>query len=194
MSGVVSERGGDMSGYRDGWCALVAAFVLLAASESGAQLADPPLGWDMWAPGWTQRESWRPERMDDGLSLRRDRHYAFIREGVPAAYRDAQNPLSGTPANIERGRALYTANCAGCHDPAGMGQGDAGSALYPSPALLAQLLRMPYAVDPYLLWAISEGGESFGTRMPAFKETLGEEQIWQIITFMRAGFPPEGAP
>jgi hypothetical protein len=31
---------------------------------------------------------------------------------------------------------------------------------------------MPYAVDTYLLWAIAEGGEPFGTQMPAFKDTL----------------------
>ena len=47
-----------------------------------------------------------------------------------------------------------------------------GNALYPSPALLAHLLRMPQAVDEYLLWAISEGGDPFGTAMPAFKGPL----------------------
>jgi mono/diheme cytochrome c family protein len=53
---------------------------------------------------------------------------------------------------------------------------------------------MPDAVDEYLLWAISEGGKSFGTNMPAFKDALTEEQIWQIITYMRAGFPAVDAP
>jgi mono/diheme cytochrome c family protein len=50
---------------------------------------------------------------------------------------------------------------------------------------------MPEAVDPYLMWAVSEGGKSFGTRMPAFKDRLNEAQIWQIITYMRAGFPSD---
>jgi mono/diheme cytochrome c family protein len=62
-------------------------------------------------------------------------------------------------------------------------------ALYPSPALLAHLIRMPDTVDEYLLWAISDGGKPFGTKMPAFKDALTEEQIWQIVTYMRAGFP-----
>jgi mono/diheme cytochrome c family protein len=70
-----------------------------------------------------------------------------------------------------------------------MGPGDAGLALYPSPALLAELRRMPWAVDEYLLWAISGGGAPFATEMPAFMDTLTREQIWQIITYMRAGFP-----
>jgi len=53
---------------------------------------------------------------------------------------------------------------------------------------------MAYAVDPYLLWAISEGGQPFGTQMPAFKDTLEREEIWQIVTYMRAGFRPADAP
>jgi mono/diheme cytochrome c family protein len=186
-----------MSRSRLRWGALLAVGLgvgFLAAGESGAQLADPPLGWDMWDPGWMRRDSWQPDRMDDALSLRMDRHQAVIRDGVPAPYRDAQNPLSRTPATVARGRALYAAHCAACHDPTGMGDGDAGSALYPSPALLAHLLRMPYAVDPYLLWSISEGGAPFGTQMPAFKDTLDQDQIWQVITYMRAGFPPNDGP
>jgi len=43
--------------------------------------------------------------------------------------------------------------------------------------------------DEYLLWTISEGGERFGTDMPAFEDKLGEEDIWKIIAYMRAGFP-----
>jgi mono/diheme cytochrome c family protein len=155
-----------------------------------AQLRDPPVGWDMWDPGWTRRDVWRPDRMDRSLRWRLTRHETFMREGVPPAYRGASNPSARTPDTIRAGGALYAANCAACHDPSGLGEGDAGQALYPSPALLAHLLRMPDAVDEYLLWAISEGGEPFGTAMPAFKDTLSTEQIWQIITYMRAGFPP----
>jgi mono/diheme cytochrome c family protein len=117
------------------------------------------------------------------------RHETFMRDGVPTAYRGARNPMSRTPDTVREGGALYAKECAICHDASGMGHGDAGLALYPSPALLAHLLRMPQAVDEYLLWAISEGGEPFGTAMPAFKEALASEEIWQIITYMRAGFP-----
>ena len=48
---------------------------------------------------------------------------------------------------------------------------------------------MPMAGDEYLLWTVSEGGQRFGTDMPAFKDTLTEDQIWSIIAYMRAGFP-----
>jgi mono/diheme cytochrome c family protein len=157
-----------------------------------AQLRDPPLGWDMWDPGWTRREMWQPERMDESLRWRMSRHRAFMQDGVPAAYQGARNPMARTPETIAAGGAIYAEECATCHDPSGTGHGDAGLALYPSPALLAELIRMPQAADEYLLWAISEGGEPFGTQMPAFKEVLSAEQIWQVITYMRAGFPAAG--
>jgi mono/diheme cytochrome c family protein len=128
--------------------------------------------------------------MDRSLRWRMTRHDAFIRDGVPAAYAGARNPRTRTPETIKEGGALYARECAACHEDAGMGDGDAGNALYPSPALLAYLLRRPQAADEYLQWAIFEGGEPFGTAMPAFKDSLTRDQIWQIITYMRAGFPP----
>ncbi|HSA82267.1 MAG TPA: cytochrome c [Geminicoccaceae bacterium] len=165
------------------------AFAALYSREARTQLRDPPLGWDMWNPGWMRRESWDPQRADQSLRWRMTRHQAFMKDGVPAAYRAARNPMTNTPDTIREGSMLYAENCASCHDASGLGHGEAGLALYPSPALLAHLIRMPDAVDEYLLWAISDGGKSFGTKMPAFKDALTEEQIWQVITYMRAGFP-----
>jgi mono/diheme cytochrome c family protein len=167
------------------------AVAALGPGGARAQLQEPPLGWDMWDPGWTRRDVWdEPDRMDQSLRWRMTRHRTFLRDGVPAAYRGARNPLTGTPATIAAGGAIYADNCASCHDASGMGHGDAGLALYPSPALLAELIRMPQAVDEYLLWAISEGGAPFATQMPAFMHTLTQEQIWQVISYMRSGFPP----
>jgi hypothetical protein len=70
-----------------------------------------------------------------------------------------------------------------------LGNGDLAQALSPSPALLAYLIQQPFAIDQYLLWSISEGGKQFGTAMPAFKDVLTEQQIWQIVAYLRAGFP-----
>ncbi len=69
--------------------------------------------------------------------------------------------------------------------------------LTPSPALLAYLVQQPIAVDQYLLWTISEGGQAFGTAMPAFKKVLSQDEIWEIVAYLRAGLPmvePEGGP
>ena len=69
------------------------------------------------------------------------------------------------------------------------GMRPAPRSLLPSPALLAFIIQRPISVDEYLLWSIAEGGKQFDTEMPAFKTILTRDEIWQIIGYMRAGFP-----
>lgn len=112
-----------------------------------------------------------------------------MHSGVPKAYRGKTNPHTNTPEIIQAGSTLYTKQCASCHGAQGMGDGEAGRDLSPSPALLAYIIQMPMSVDEYMLWTISEGGQPFGTEMPSFKNSLSEDEIWKIVTFIRAGLP-----
>lgn len=150
----------------------------------------PPCCQDMWNPGWMQRDMWGPGRMGPMHRTRMLWHRAFVRGNIPQQYLRQANPLPRTTKVIRVGGILYTNNCAACHGQRGMGDGEAGKALNPSPALLAYMIRMPMAVDGYFMWSIAEGGKRFGTDMPAFKDTLKTDEIWKIITYMRAGFPP----
>jgi mono/diheme cytochrome c family protein len=119
------------------------------------------------------------------------RHWTFMHQGVPTEYRGQTSTVAPTEATVREGATHYAQNCASCHGPTGLGDGEAGRALNPSPALLAYMINMPMAVDEYLLWTISEGGQSLGTDMPAFKDRLEPGEIWKIVAFMRAGFPEE---
>ncbi len=145
--------------------------------------------WDMWNPNWMQRDMWGPGRMGPGMQQRMARHWSFMHQGIPAAYQGARNPLSTDAKTISEGRTLYQDNCASCHGATGMGDGEVANSLNPSPALLAYMIQMPMAVDEYMLWSIADGGEAFGTDMPAFKDALKRDEIWKIIAYMRAGFP-----
>ena len=160
-----------------------------ATTEIRAQHLDPPLGWDIWDPTWSTREIWKGEEADETVRWRKERHQVYIDQGVPEAYRDARNPLPRIPRVLEAGGTLYAKHCASCHDAGGQGGGDAGLSLFPPPALLVHLIRLPSRVDEYLIWSIAEGGEAFASDMPAFKDALDAEEAWQIITYMRAGFP-----
>ncbi len=146
-------------------------------------------GLDLWshepaaAPRLGTRET-TPE-----LRSRAERHREFLQAGVPLEYRSRRSPYPAVTKIITDGGRLYTAHCATCHGTKGLGDGKAGRDLTPLPALLAYMIERPSSVDEYLLWSISEGGAQFGTKMPAFKETLTEPQIWQIVAYMRGGFP-----
>ena len=107
------------------------------------------------------------------------RHHAQIPEG----YAGLTNPVQADEASLERGAALYIANCASCHGDGGMGDGPAGSALNPAPSAIAHTSQM--MADDYLFWRISEGGVPFSTTMPAWK-ALDEQARWDVINYMRA--------
>jgi len=144
---------------------------------------------DYWQPEWMTQHLWGPGRMPKGLETRLLRHKTFVSSGGGKEYEGARSTVGQTPEVIAAGGRLYTENCSGCHGNNGMGNGDLGKALSPSPALLAYMITRPIAVDEYLLWSVSEGGKQFATEMPAFKERLPREEIWKIIAYMRAGFP-----
>ena len=131
--------------------------------------------------------------MPRGMRVRLLRQTAFMHHGVPKAYAGKQSTAPKGPATTAAGRRIYAENCASCHGETGLGNGEAGHPLSPSPALLAYMIRRPIAVDEYLLWTISEGGAQFGSEMPAFKDRLGSEDIWRVVACMRVGFPPVDA-
>jgi len=173
---------------------LVVTLAFLLSAHSMASIAQAqsqqssPSGFDYWQPEWMTRQLWGAGHMPKSMMARLLRHTTYVNFGVEKEYEGAQSPLTGKPAAIAEGAKLYAEYCAACHGPNGMGNGDAGKALAPSPALLAYMIRRPIAVDEYLLWSISEGGKQFGTDMPAFKDKLSREEIWKIIAYMRAGF------
>ena len=146
---------------------------------------------DMWNPHWMQRDMWDQRHMGPMMNRRMARHWTFMHQGVSDEYRGARNPYASDANAVGEGKTLYSANCESCHGATGMGDGEEAHTLNPSPALLAYMIQRPMAIDEYMLWTISEGGTAFGTAMPAFKDALTQDQIWKIVTFMRAGFPAE---
>ena len=171
----------------------IAAFLavagLIGAISAAAQVrlvAEPPVPKDdMWQP----RHLWGGEVVSPTARARMQRHWTYMHAGVPLEYRGLARPVDTTEENVSRGLVLYHENCAACHGIHGLGGGNRALGMAPSPALLAQMIRRPGAADEYLMWTISEGGKAFGTDMPSFKENLSRDEIWDVIAYMRAGFP-----
>ena len=103
----------------------------------------------------------------------------------PADYAGKTNPLAGNADAVAKGKEQYSALCTSCHGEKGLGDGPAGMALTPTPANLQQAATE--ASDAYLFWRVSEGGamDPFKSSMPAQKSVLKEEQIWQVITYVK---------
>ena len=71
------------------------------------------------------------------------RHRQFMTGGVPEPYASMRDPLPDTAEVVARGRTLFQENCASCHGPRGLGDGEAGRQLSPPPSNLAALTEMP---------------------------------------------------
>lgn len=119
------------------------------------------------------------------MNMSMARHHFVMRNGIGDAYRGLSNPLSGNREDVDQGQALYEQHCATCHGESGRGDGPAGEQLQPRPANIARFAKMPMALDAYLFWTISEGGQPIGSAMPPMKNTLENDAIWKIIAYLR---------
>lgn len=113
-----------------------------------------------------------------------------------------RNPLSGTEAEIERGRTLYETYCFVCHGPGGKGRGVAVN--YDGEENVANNNRFPFIPalnltegtgptrsDGYI-WGMIENGRGM---MPSYRR-IDDEDRWYIIEYVRdlqrrAGAAPE---
>ncbi len=97
------------------------------------------------------------------------------------------NPFPPTEASLAAGAALYGQQCAVCHGPAGRGDGPQAAALNPRPVDLRQ--HVTAHPDAVLFGFMSDGVR--GTAMPAYRETVAEEDRWNLLNFIKtfAGQP-----
>jgi len=100
---------------------------------------------------------------------------------VPAEFAGLTNPLGADAAAAAAGADVFKNNCTSCHGEQGHGDGPAGIALDPRPKDLA--IFAPAVEDDYLFWRITTGKP--GTAMIAWKGVLTDEQIWQVVAFIR---------
>lgn len=118
------------------------------------------------------------------------RKQQVVMHGVPSPYAELRDPSLDTAAKLRRGRTVFDRECAACHGWSGQGNGPDAFGLVPAPADLEWLARTPKRrAEPYIYWSIAEGGQSFGSEMPAYKRTLPKKDIWAVTAWLRAGMP-----
>ena len=83
------------------------------------------------------------------------------------------NPLPNTPEVAAAGKAIFEQRCQICHGIEGRGDGVAASKLATQPANLRLLNNKP---EGLIAMRIIGGGSV----MPAWKNILTEEEIWQL--------------
>jgi len=91
--------------------------------------------------------------------------------GVLFAGAEAGMPDLADPAVVEAGQALYREkHCSHCHGATGQGG--------------VNLVKRDLSNPAYVFEAIAAGRERGSIRMPAFREMLSDEEIWQTAAYV----------
>ena len=93
-----------------------------------------------------------------------------------------RNPVPRSAESIARGRQLFAKACAVCHGTEGRGDGVASAALPQRPKDLSRIAPPPIFPDGVVAYRILNGVKM----MPAFKSTLSENEIWDLLNFIRS--------
>lgn len=110
--------------------------------------------------------------------------------GIPEPYTYMENPLPKRHETYEIGARVFADHCASCHGASGVGDGEGGRSLSPSPRNFLWLADVPEKQwDAYMYWSTAEGGDALGTAMPAYKDKLSKDEIWAVTEYIQENFP-----
>ena len=90
-------------------------------------------------------------------------------------------------ADSERGKRIYSENCAPCHGVSGRGDGIGSQSLPVRPADHTNETVMRSRTDAFLRDVIANGGAAVGlsTFMPAWKGILQQGEIQDLVEYIR---------
>src|SRR5262245_54397063 len=91
------------------------------------------------------------------------------------------NPIPASEQNLVSGAKLYREMCSRCHGLSKESDNSYGESFYP-PAPLLPRGGTSYS-DSEMFWIIKHGIRN--TAMPAWGRHLSDDEIWEIVTFVR---------
>jgi DMSO reductase family type II enzyme heme b subunit len=100
------------------------------------------------------------------------------------------SPHVAAPEDVEAGKALYQERCSQCHGEAGDGDGVMADRLDPRPRdfrrgvyKIRTTTQGELPTDMDLFRIVSKGMP--GTSMPAWRDHLSDDQIWQLVVYIK---------
>jgi len=113
-----------------------------------------------------------------------------VKQRITIGGKNDQNPMPATAENIHAGRENFSHYCFACHGLDGQNTGVpfAEKMSPPVPRLTSPAVQG--YTDGQLKWVIDNG--IFPSGMPASKGILSDDEIWQIVVYVR-NLPPKGS-
>lgn len=99
---------------------------------------------------------------------------------APANYKSMKNPVAKGDASTKAGMALFTKNCASCHGKTGLGDGVKSRMLTTSPGDISGAVYQNQT-DGELFYKTKSGRDE----MPKYEGKLTDDDIWNLVNYMR---------
>jgi len=100
---------------------------------------------------------------------------------APADANGYKNPIKSDAKSVAAGKKVYEKYCLLCHGATGKGDGASSGSLEIKPANFGDKKRMSGQSDGALAWKIISGRGP----MPAWGPVLQENDIWNVINYIR---------
>ncbi|MGE8565119.1 MAG: c-type cytochrome [Achromobacter sp.] len=149
----------------------VAAWLVAAMAASGAALGAAVVYF-----GWYDVSATGPHTVPVHALLD-----VALTRSVKVRSADIDVPDLDSPTRIQRGDALFRAHCVQCHGAPGQAPEPYALGMNPAPASLVGSARERPAAE--MFWITRHGIKMTG--MPAWQYRLTDEQIWDVVAFMR---------
>lgn len=171
--------------------------LLLPLIITGCDRSRTNPGWDYFPDMFysTAYESFSSNpNFSDGMTMRAPVPGTVARDQVPFNYTidpesrvkaglELTNPFEPLPANIERGKNVYTTFCAGCHGDSGGGDGKLyKSGLYPLQPRVLTDEKSSKLRDGEIFHTITIGFGSMG----AHGAQVRPDDRWKVVLYIRA--------
>lgn len=110
----------------------------------------------------------------------------FAREAaIERAAPTRESPVAPTPENLAASALLYRDNCSGCHGTPDAKDNVFAASLYPpAPQFLGATARKHLHDSDGAVFVILRDGIRL-TAMPTFAHMLKQEELWQLVTFLK---------
>jgi len=105
----------------------------------------------------------------------------------------AASSAHAAPPQAAAGAKVFAANCTGCHGANGTGQPGVFPSLAANPYVSGDAKRVIHTVKFGLTGKIVAKGVKYDGVMPAWRGTLRDEQIADVITFIRTSWKNKGS-
>jgi mono/diheme cytochrome c family protein len=103
---------------------------------------------------------------------------------LPADAADKKSPIEADEKVLAAGKSVFKDKCQKCHGPGGLGDGpDADPDARPDMDLTVAK-RADRNPDGVVFYKVMNGRKR--PKMPAFKEELNEQQVWQVVAYVQS--------